>query len=461
MLPPWLTVALVLLREMARALAFPLRIVLYLPRQRYWEARARAALATPPRPPSDETLRRFLRRRRPLRGARPHVLLSAGEASGELHATRVMDEVARSGLDVRWSCFGGPSMQSRGGALLAPLSEHAIMGVSGVLRALPLLLRTVATFVRVLRDDPPDLVVLVDYPGLHLVLGKLARSRGVPVLHYIAPQYWAWAPWRMRRYLGCVDATLAILPFEAAFFEREGLLCEYVGHPLLDHFAAHPPARAELEAVRARPTVCLLPGSRRSEIETNLPAFAAIVRRLHRDHPELRFVVPHTDERRAPLIRAILRREGADEIEFHPGPLAKWLQGARVVVAKSGTGSLEACLHGAPTIVVYQLKGWLAEQAFARYLTVPWIASANLIAGRQVVPEIVFRGAGGWKRVEDELRALLADGPARAALLEGVAEVRARMGQPGASARAARWIVAFCTPEQREVAQPATKRATS
>ena len=213
-------------------------------------------------------------------------------------------------------------MITEGGTLLFPLSEHAIMGVSGVLRALPFIIRGLARYLRMLRDDPPDLVVLVDYPGLHLIMGRLARKRGIPVLHYIAPQYWAWAPWRMNRYRHCVDATLTILPFESAFYERAGLPAKYVGHPLLDELETEPSEPSEPpDSVPAAPMLCMLLGSRRSEITTNAGPFVAMARRLRADFPDLRFVAPHTSDRRAALIRDLLGAEGAqDLIEVVVGP---------------------------------------------------------------------------------------------------------------------------------------------
>ena len=317
------------------------------------------------------------------------------------------------------------------------------MGLSGVARAFPFIVRALARFVRMLRADPPDLVVLVDYPGLHVVMGHLARLHGVKVMHYIAPQYWGWAPWRLKRYRKCMDGNLAILPFEVPFYENSGVPCEYVGHPLLDHLAAHPPEPDAVEAVRAQPTVCLLPGSRRSELEANIAAYVALARRVKADHPDLRFVLPQVDNRREALIRSLLDAEKADFIEFHVGPLAAWLRGSRVVLAKSGTGSLEACLQGTPTVVIYKIKGWLADWFYRTYVTVPYIAAANLIAGREIVPELVFDDDEGWLRAEQHLRELLVDGPRREECLAGLRDMRDRMGEPGASGRAARWVLAF------------------
>jgi len=434
---------LIVLRELLRAAAFPVQLARYVPQHQRWKQRTLETIAADADPGGAAALQRLLERRRPRRGDRPHIMLSCGEASGEAHATSLMRAAQGGGLDARWSCFGGPTMRREGGELLFPLSEHAIMGVAGVLRALPFIMRAVARFLTLLRTDPPDLVVLVDYPGLHLVMGRLARRHGIPVLHYIAPQYWAWAPWRLARYRHCVDANLTILPYEQRFYERHGVASEYVGHPLLDHISAHPAAPAAVEEVRETTTVCLLPGSRRSELNANIPQFVSIARRLRQDNPELRFVLPHVDLRRTELITSLLSEHDGEFIEFHPGPLASWLEGSRVVLAKSGTGSLEACLHGTPTVVVYQLQSKLGDWGHRNLLTVPWVAAGNLIAGRQIVPEFVFSGDDGWRQAERALRELMVDGAARDACLAGLADMRASMGSPGASERAAACLLGF------------------
>lgn len=440
-----LTVTLALLREAWRAICFPVWVIAYLPRRRYWQARTRAALMAPPGTVSTAHVLHALRRNRST-GTPAHVFVSAGEISGEQHAAALIDAVHDLGLRPRWTCFGGPRLAAAGGDVRFALSAHAIMGVAGVLRSLPFILRAFASFVRLLRDDPPDVVVLVDYPGLHLVMGRQARRRGIPVVHYVAPQYWAWAPWRLRRYRACIDATWAILPFEPAYYAQAGIAAQYIGNPLLDQIDAAPADPVAVREVRARPTLCLLPGSRRSEIERNLPHLVRITRNLRRRHPGLRCVIAHVDERRRDLIAAGLAEAGSEgELELHIGPLAAWLAGARVVLAKSGTGSLEACLHGAPTVVFYRMRGPLVGFLFRNYLNVPWIAAANLIAGRVVVPEFCFAGDDGWANVEAAASDLLAEGPTRATMLTDLAEVRRRLGASGATRRAARSLVEFLT----------------
>lgn len=431
--------ALTLARELVRALASPLRMLCYLPFRRYWRTEAERALAASQPGDAGADVEQVISRLRAAatrrRGAHPHVFVSAGEASGEGHAARLVQALAQEGI--RFSCFGGPSMATAGATLLYPLSQHAVMGLVGVLRHLPLILRAHARFLRLLRCDPPDLVVLVDYPGLHLVMAKAARRHGVPVLHYIAPQYWAWGPWRMRRYRRSVDATLTILPFEPRFFARWGIPAGYIGHPLLDQAAEPEAATAGATAPGDAPVLVLLPGSRTAEIRANLPGLVEVAARARTAVPALRVVIVHRDSRKADAIRAMLAELGSTQVEVHEGPVAPWLARARVVVAKSGTGSLEACLHGVPTVVVYRLVNPLAVWGYRNLVQVPFIAAANLVAGRAVVPEFCFHGKEHWQQVGAATVALLADGPERAACLAGLREVRGRLGSPGATARVA------------------------
>jgi len=440
-----LDVLLTLLREVLRALTTPFRLLAYLPSRHRWRQAARDTLdAAAHEPPlaTEDALHEFFAKRRPDVGARPHLFVSAGEASGEGHAARLVRALPPG---LRVTAFGGEPLAAAGADVRFHLSDHAVMGVRGVLRQLPLILRAFASYLRLLRDDPPDLVVLVDYPGLHVVMAKAARRRRVPVLHYVAPQYWAWGPWRMRRYRRAVDAVLTILPFETAFFRRFRVPATYIGHPLLDELAQHPPDPAAVAAVRATRTLVLLPGSRAAEITGNLPGMLQVAQALRAGDPALRVVLPHKNPRRTALLREQLHAHGADFVEHHEGTLAPWLHGAHLILAKSGTGSLEACLSGQPTIVVYQLRGALSTLGYHNILSVPWIAAANLIAGRAVVPEHCFHGADGWQRVTADAERLWRDDAARAEVQAGLAEVRARLGATGATGRVAQVVQRFFT----------------
>ncbi len=440
MLPVPVVVALTLLREAVRALAFPLWTLAYLLTRRQAQRRAADVLASNASNDEAETFAAFVSAHPPPQDAPPHLFVSAGEASGEGHAARVLTALlAGAPGRVRTTCFGGATLEAAGGRVTVPLSDHAIMGIGGVLRALPFLLRTFAAFVRMLRHDRPHLVVLVDYPGFHLVLAAAAHRYGVPVVHYIAPQYWAWAPWRMRRYRRAVDLCLAILPFEPALFRNAGVPCTYVGHPSLDHLAGHPPDPSVVARERSSPTLCLLPGSRRRELELHLGGMLAVVRRLRTDEPGLRVVIAHRDARREPLLRDLLARHRTDDIEFELGHVTEKLAAAQVVLAKSGTGSLEAALLGTPTVVVYRVPPFFV---FLKRLlfNVPFFAVANLIAGRMVVPERCFADDAGWEWAGTEVGKLFRLGPDRLSCLDRLSEVQHRLGDPGASERVATFL---------------------
>ncbi len=453
MLPVRVVVALTLLREVLRAFALPVHALLYLTYRDRAQRRSRETLAHWASASNASALDDFLRRCPPRPTTQPHVFVSAGEASGETHAARLLHAV-RAGTDVplRFTCFGGQQLTDAGGQVVVQLSQHAIMGLSGVLQALPLILSTFARFLRLLRHDKPDLVVLVDYPGLHLVMARAARRAGVPVIHYIAPQYWGWAPWRMARYRGCVDACLTILPFEPAFFRSSGVPCEYVGHPLLDRPDSELPVRTKVAELRADHWLCLLPGSRRSEIERHLPGMLRVARQLRSKDAHARVMIAHRDERRATTIRDILARESADFVDFAVGEVSEKLAAAHVVLAKSGTGSLEAALAGIPTVVIYRLANGFMSLAYRNYLTVPWFAAANLIAARTVLPERCFDQETGFDWAASEVEQLWDAGEARLRCLDQLADVQHRLGQPGASARAAHWVLAALGIERAEPA---------
>jgi len=437
----------ILLREMMRAIAFPLRMLAHLAVRTRWRTRMRVALEEPPSRETHDHLAVFLAKHSPRKKEHPHLFVSAGEASGETHAAKLMEAVRAAGLVPRWSCFGGEEMTSQGGELLWPLSENPIMGVAGALSALPWLLRAERRFEQLLREDPPDLCVLIDYPGLHMVMARACRRAGVPVIHYIAPQYWAWAPWRVHRYRRCIDATLTILPFESNWFNGVGIPADYVGHPMLDQFADHRLDEAKLEQVRSRPTLCLMPGSRRKEIQRTLPGMVRVARKLQAAHPELRTVVAHRDEKCSDLIRAVLTREDANFVEFEPGSISEWLAGSRLVLVKSGTGSLEVSLHGTPSVVIYKTGGALWQIVRTGWLDAPWFALTNLVMGRKVVPEFCFCTDRSWSKVASAAEQLWRDGLERESCLEGLRELPAKLGEPGASSRAARWITAYFTGE--------------
>lgn len=449
----------VLAREIARNLLGPFRFALQIATNERHRARSLEVLRDRDRSMGsfadpEVTLAGFLVQGRAIVDRQPHVFLSAGETSGEMHAAQLMDACKEQGLDARYTAFGGDLLKERGADVRFPLSSRAIMGLFGVFAAVPWILRAYYRWLKVLRDDPPDLVVLMDNPGLHVVMALEARRHKIPVVHYVAPQYWAWGPWRMQRYRHAVDACLTILPFETAFFRAAKVPAHYIGHPLLDELERERPDPKAVAAVRAERTLVILPGSRSKEIRVNLPGQLRVVQELREAEPELRAVVVHRDPKREALIREVMTGAQAPDgapkdralnhgVEVAIGPIGQWLAGAHLVLAKSGTGSLEASLHGTPTLVVYQTDGAFSQWIFRNSVTVPFIGAANLIAGREIVPEFIFADPARWGDVAKAARKLWQPGEDRAVCLENLSHMRRELGRGGASGKAAAILARF------------------
>jgi lipid-A-disaccharide synthase len=396
---------------------------------------------TAPQPP-DSTQSGASKQDRPLR-----IVLSCGDASGEAHAVRLFHELRGIYPRVELRGFGGQELAAEGMQLWQPLADLNVMGFRDVLAQLPLFFGCVHRFAKELRDDPPDLVVLVDYPGLNRHLLRVAKRAGVPVVHYIAPQLWAWAPWRVRDFRRA-DRLLTILPFESDWYARQGASASYVGHPLGDGLHAAAEAEAELPAdlaaraaadssaadPRASHWVGILPGSRRREIAENLPLLLEAAAELQKRQPQVRFVLPHL---RASVERQIREALASSPVEvlYAPGCFHRVMPHLRAAWVASGTALLEVAAHRVPPVLVYRVSSRLGAWLSRNWLAVPYIGSLNLIAGRELAPEHLGRNILP-QALADDLEARL-DGPVRTSILEAIEELRPAFGEPGSAARTA------------------------
>lgn len=367
---------------------------------------------------------------------RRRIFFSAGEPSGDRHAAGLL-AAAKARADVEAFGFGGEHLAGAGAEILLPLADTAVMGLAGVARHLPTFARALRLFDDALLHRRPDCVVLVDYPTLHLRFAELARRRGVPAVAFVCPQLWAWAPWRARRFARAFDLALSILPFEERFLGGLGLRTRYVGHPVAD--TDRPRAPDEVDAFLAaepdRPLVLLLPGSRRSEVEGNLPVQVEVARRLLSSAtPAPRFVlVQERPERRADCEEAV-RRIGASDAVLSP-VLAPELAAARAALCVSGTVTLEVARLAVPMVVQYRAPALLLGLGRS-LLTVPWISLVNLVAGEEICPEFVF-ARPPFDEIQAALRALLVDEQRRAAVSLALRERVVRRLGHGAYERAA------------------------
>ena len=436
----WFRVAFLLAREGLAAALFPLRLLLFLPRAaavRRRQARLLAAgeATTAPAPPPPAAAAAAAPDREVT------LFLAAADPSGETHALRLVDQLVEQQVPIHWLGLGGRRLEEAGVELLADLTSRPVMGFLPVLRRIPFFCGAFARTLACLERERPDLVILVDSPALNLVLGREARRLGLPTLYYICPQLWGWAPWRLKSFARAASAALCIFPFEPPLFRAAGVHAGFSGHPVADTIAAAPPPRPAPES-GSTPTLALLPGSRPGDIALHLPLMVRAAALLRQEGRRFRAVVAQADpRRRAEIVEMLRRLPGGEEIETSPD-LAQVLGRARLALVKSGTGSLETALRGVPNIVLYVVGSSLLRAAARRLLTVPWFASANLIAGKEVVPELLLL-RGEARRLYAETQKLWDDDERLRRMRLELEEVRRRALRPGAARTAARWVGAM------------------
>ena len=371
------------------------------------------------------------------------VLISAGDASGELHAAALVEQLRRRNPEVRVLGLGGPAMEKAGVELIVPQRELAVgLGVE-VLRDLRRIVGAWRRMTRALAETKPDLVILVDSPDFNLPLAGRVKRAGIPVLYYVSPQVWAWRRGRIRRIAKRVDRLAVIFPFEPAVYAGTGLAVDFVGHPLVDRLqpvGAGPErtaARHALGLEPGRPYVLLLPGSRRNEVRSTLPLQLAAARALHARDPRVGFVVavaPSIERSSIDAAIAATTLPALLDLTVLEGRTHEAMRAADVALAKPGTVTLEVALVGTPFVVAARVNRFTAF-LMRRLVRVASYTMPNLIAGRAIVPEFLQEAADP-ARVADALLSLLR-GPERALQLAAFAEVRAALGAGGAAARAA------------------------
>ena len=358
------------------------------------------------------------------------VFVSAGEPSGDAHAAAFVDALRRQMPSVTVEGFGGTKMQGAGVRLLEHMEKYTVIGFVEVMKKVPAHLRLEKRITARLARGDVRLVVLVDYPGFHLRIARAAKALGVPVLWYIAPQLWAWHESRVKKMARDVARLAVILPFEEEFFGRHGVRASYVGHPLLDRT---PPegdraaVKARLGLDPARPVLGIFPGSRVQETIRLWPVFRDAARIVRERMPAVQCLVA------AAKGAAYPDADGVLVVNDRP---AECFAAADVALSKSGTTTLEAALAGAPQVIAYRVNA-LTWTLARRLVKVPFVGLVNLVAGRQVAPELLQHDATP-ERLADVLMPLFDPAsPERAAQLEGIAEVRRRLGGPGAADRLA------------------------
>ena len=358
-------------------------------------------------------------------------MIVAGEASGDLHGAGLAAALKARHPDWRLTGMGGAKMAAAGVDVVERTDSTAVMGFVEVLRTIPRHLSLLRTLRRRLESGAVHCLVTIDYPGFNLRLASAARSAGVPVLYYITPQVWAWGADRLPRMAHVITKAAVILPFEEELLRAHHIDATFVGHPLLDravHMPSREAARLLLGVPNDVPMLALFPGSRQQEIDRHLDDFVRTARLLERQHQGLNVVV-------ATAPGVVIPDERCPYRQVTESSLAV-LRAADGAVCKSGTTTLEAAVAGCPLIVVYRTSRW--THAIARRLVrIPRIGLVNVVAGREVAREFV-QSAAVPEVMAEALSPLLVRGSvARATIERSLAEVRDRLGAPGAAGRVA------------------------
>ncbi len=364
------------------------------------------------------------------------ILIIAGEASGDLHGGNLVQAIRTVAPSISFRGVGGVHMQEAGVELLWNANEMGVVGLPGV-RRLFTILQVFRLVSATLKSWQPDLVILIDYPEFNLTVAGKAKKLGIRVMYYISPQIWAWRSGRVNTISQRVDRMVVILPFEEAIYKKAEVKVSFVGHPLLDVIRVKDEEaipRSRYQKNDASLLVGLLPGSRLSEISKLLPVMLDAATIISREISPVEFLVPLASTIRKQEVTSYF--EGKDlDLMVVENSTYEVIQMCEMVIAASGTVTLEAAILGTPLIVVYKvnpLTYWIGK----RLVQVKHVALANIVAGETVAPELIQHEVTS-ERIAQEAMGILEDSKRQAWIRQRFSEVRQKLGSPGASARAA------------------------
>jgi len=362
-------------------------------------------------------------------------MIIAGEASGDLHGARLAEALQQKGPDLFLFGIGGKALQAAGVRILVDAANLAVVGITEVIFKLASLRHGLRTAKQALHQLKPDLLILIDFPDFNLYVAAAAKKDNIPILYYISPQIWAWRTGRVKKIGSLVDHVAVILPFEEKFYRRQQIPVTFVGHPLLD--AALPvrdPARAANKPDDM--TIGLLPGSRDREVESLLPVMLAAADDLVRRGRRVRFVISRARTVAATAYQEIIAgHPNRAPLNLHTGPVSEIFATCDLVVAASGTVTLEAAIAAVPMVIVYKVSA--LSYLLARLLVkVDHIGLVNLISDEPVVTELVQDDATA-RNIADEVDRLISDSASLRRMRSKLHGIREKLGGSGASSRVA------------------------
>ena len=368
------------------------------------------------------------------------ILISAGEASGDIHAAAVTAAIKKIDSSAEVFGMGGDALRNAGGEVLFDIKDHGVMGFVEVLKKLPNLFKLRDDFEKVMDERKPDCLITVDYPGFNMKLAKLAHDKGIPVVSYIAPSAWAWHKSRAKKVAKIVDKVACIFPFEYDVYKEAGAPVEFVGHPLVDIVK---PKMSQAEAMafagkeEGKKLILLMPGSRLMEIEKMLPTLLEAAKLIKKQLPEVSFVMPRAGTIPISLLEEKIKASGL-EVKITEGNNYDLFSVADLALATSGTVTLEAALCGLGSVIVYKTNPvtyFIAKLV----VNIPHIGLPNIVAAKSVLPELIQNDFTPAKVAQEALALLESERNAK--MKEDLAYVKERLGKPGAVGRVAELVL--------------------
>jgi len=374
------------------------------------------------------------------------IMIVAGEASGDIYGADLAQEALKLEPELHFFGIGGARMREAGVETLVDSADMAVVGLVEVLKHFDVISSAFLKLKKILLNNPPELLILIDYPGFNLRLAKVARQAGVKVLYYISPQIWAWRQGRVKKIAKLVDHMAVILPFELPFYEKAAIPVTYVGHPMTDMVNVTMGRDEAAYSFALDPTkqiVGLFPGSRKNEIERLLPVIIGSAIKLKERFPELQFILPLASTLKAEDIVPQLTAAGLN-VAITRERIHDMIRACDAVISVSGTVTLEIALVGTPMVIIYKLSP-LTYLLAKRLIKVDNIGLCNIVVGDTVVKELVQDQANP-DEISAEIGKILSDSTYRAVITTKLAEVRKKLEHGGASANVARIALDLSAP---------------
>ncbi|MDH3574166.1 MAG: lipid-A-disaccharide synthase [Desulfobacteraceae bacterium] len=363
------------------------------------------------------------------------VMIIAGETSGDLHGAKLVQAMQKKSKGLFFCGIGGQALKETGVDILIDAREISVVGITEVFSKIPNILRSLRTVKKTFKTLRPDLLILIDFPDFNLHVAATAKKMGIPVLYYISPQIWAWRPGRVKKIDKLVDHMAVILPFEEDFYRKQKIPVTFVGHPLLEN-SLPTKERIEDKWMDDIPAIGLLPGSRHGEIERHLPVMIDAARILLKKIETIKFIISLSPDVGEKHVKEIVKKhKGEADFEIVAGNVRNVFEQSKMVMAASGTVTLESAISGTPMVIIYKVSPvsfWLGKAM----IRVKNIGLVNLIAGKEIVPELIQEDASST-RIADTVYKMLSDPLGLKQLSLELLTIRDKLGGPGASDRVA------------------------